>query len=81
MRWLRSLGFRRIERIDLFHLGCPAVPVGVRQVRRYVRRPDRTDEVILSQAFLVCEGCGARLHADIWPLQTVDPAMWDGGKK
>jgi hypothetical protein len=76
MKWFRW--WRRIERIDFFHIGCTGT---VRpQPYRYVYVPDGTNEMVLSQAHWVCEGCGERLHADVWPMQTIDPAMW-GAKR
>jgi hypothetical protein len=66
-----------IEQIHLFHLGCPNIPEGAEEVRRFAAVPDPLDAQVLSQTTLRCEGCGMYVHADIWPMQPVDPQIWD----
>lgn len=67
---------------DLFHTNCPNTrgiekPPGADCFfGRYILSSNDDDHNVMSQVWFECDGCGARLHIDIWPQAPVDPAAW-----
>lgn len=64
-----------IDRIHIFHRDCPSGSLdsrpGTARPKRFICRADKMNTAVMSQAYLYCEGCGTRLHVDIWPMQIV----------
>lgn len=58
-----------IDRIHIFHRDCPSGSPS--RPQRFICRADIGNRMVMSQAYLYCEGCGTRLHVDIWPMQIV----------